>query len=423
MSEKEADRYRIFMAVMSKEIMLMEAATLLKISYRQASRLKAEFSSKGVKGLISKKRGRRSNRAMKEDLEKRIINIIQQNYGGYGPTLLSEKLIEKHGIEISNEKIRQLLLKHDIPYKKRDRKNRAHQRRQRRDCEGELEQTDASIHAWFDDRAPKCALHLSIDDATSKIKAGRFGEQETTKDYWLMFEDYFQEHGLPRALYVDRRGVFKVNQKGCENNITQFKRSMNELGIDIIFAGSAQAKGRVERVNGTLQDRLVKELRELNISSIEAANAYLPEFIEKYNKKFGKPAASPFNAHRPLDQKIDLKRILCEKFDRLVRKNLEVQFENQVYQLEKSKETIHLRGTKAKVIKTLEGKILIEHKERLIPYKKFEEIPFEKPEKNLQEIADEWERSLNKGRKPPENHPWKLRGWGQRARLHKKKYS
>jgi len=407
MNVKEADRYRILMAVMAKEITLREASAFLKISYRQASRLKAEFSANGVKALISRKRGRTGNRAMRIDQEKDIIDIICKNYREYGPTLLSEKLEEKHKIKVSNEKIRQLLLKHDIPYKKRNRKNRAHQRRQRRNSDGELEQTDASIHAWFEDRAPKCVLHLSIDDATSEIKAARFGEQETTENYWLMFEDYFQRHGLPRALYVDCRGVFKVNQKNCEDNITQFKRSMNEIEIDVIFASSPQAKGRVERVNGTLQDRLVKELRERNISSIEEANAYLPEYIEKYNKKFAKPAASPFNAHRPLDQKKDLKRILCKKHDRMVSGNLEVQFEKEIYQLEKTKETIHLIGSKVKVLKTLEGKILIEHRGKLIPYKRWEEIPYKKPEKPLCELEAEWERSLKKGWTPPNNHYWK----------------
>lgn len=407
MNVKEADRYRILMAVMTKKITLREASVLLKTSYRQASRLKAKFSANGVKALISGKRGRIGNRAMRTDQEKDIIDIIRKNYREYGPTLLSEKLEEEHEIKVSNEKIRQLLLKHEIPYKKRNRKNRAHQRRQRRDCEGELEQTDASIHAWFEDRAPKCALHLSIDDATSKIKAARFGEQETTKNYWLMFEDYFQRHGLPRALYVDCRGVFKVNQKNCENNITQFKRSMKEIDIDVIFASSPQAKGRVERVNGTLQDRLVKELRERNISSIKEANAYLPEYIEKYNKKFAKPAASPFNAHRPLDQKKDLKRILCEKYDRMVSGNLEIQFEKEIYQLEKTKETIHLIGSKVKVLKTLEGKILIERRGKLIPYKRWEEIPYKKREKSLYELEAEWERSLKKGWTPPNNHYWK----------------
>lgn len=422
MSQKEAERYRIMKSVAEREISLKKAAELMEISYRQASRLKRDFNAEGVTALISKKRGKRGNRALSEKLIQTIIDIIREHYHEYGPTLLAEKLQEKHNITVSNETVRKLLKKYGIPYKTKKRRNRAHQRRDRRDCEGELEQTDASIHHWFEDRGPKCALHLSIDDATGKIKGARFGEQETTENYWRMFWDYFQRYGLPRELYVDSRGVFRVNHKGAKENITQFKRSMNELGIKIIFASSPQAKGRVERVNGTLQDRLVKELREQNISSIEEANAFLPTFVEKHNKKFAKPAANPFNAHLALDQELDLNRILCNKHDRAVSKNLEVHFENEVYQIEKSKRTINLGRVKVQVLKTLDGQILIEYKKKLIPYKKWSEMPCKERKIPVEEIAKKWERSSKKGWNPPKNHPWK-RGSKKYPELHKKSVS
>jgi len=408
MNKKEAERYRIMQSVLEKKITLMKASELMEISYRHALRLKQNFVSQGVKSLISKKRGKKGNRALPEQLIRTIVNIIRENYHEYGPTLLAEKLEEKHDIKVSNETVRKLLKEHEIPYKTKKRRNRAHQRRDRRDCEGELEQTDASIHHWFEDRGPKCALHLSVDDATGKIKGARFGEQETTEDYWKMFWDYFQNHGLPRELYVDLRGVFRVNHKGAKGNITQFKRSMNELGVKIIFASTAQAKGRVERVNGTLQDRLVKELREHNISCIDEANAFLPKFIQKYNEKFAKPAANPFNAHSPLDQKIDLSRILCKKYDRVVSKNLEVQFENEVYQLEKSKRTINLRKVKVQILKTLDGRVLIEYKGKLIPFKKWNDLTYKKQKSTVEELEYRWKSSQNKGWRPPVNHPWKM---------------
>lgn len=407
MSQKEAERYRIIKSEAEGRMTLGKAAELMGVSCRQASRIKKAFATEGVKGLISKKRRKRGNRALPPDLIETIIHIIREKYHDYGPTLLAEKLEEKHGIKVCNETIRKLLKEHDIPYKQKKRKNRAHQRRDRRECEGELEQTDASIHAWFEGRGPKSALHLSIDDATGKIKGARFGEEETKEVYWMMFWDYFEKHGLPRELYVDWRGVFRVNHKGAKENITQFKRSMNELGVKIIFAGSAQAKGRVERANGTLQDRLVKELREHNISSIDEANAFLPTFIEKYNKKFAKPAANTFNAHRPLDQKTDLSRILCDKYDRLVSKNLEIHFENEVYQLEKSKRTLNLRRVKVQVLKTLDGRILIEYKGNLLPYQKWNDLPCKVQKNTVKELEEKWVRSLNKKWKPPKNHPWR----------------
>jgi len=170
MSKREAERYRIMKAVMEKEIDLKKASELMEVCYRQSLRIKADFKEKGLPGLISKKRGEKSNRAISEELEAEIIRIIRNHYtGNYGPTLISEKLEDKHTIVVSKEKVRKLLIKHEIPYPTRKRKNRAHQRRRRKDCRGELEQTDASIHHWFGEELPRCALHLSVDDAIGSL--------------------------------------------------------------------------------------------------------------------------------------------------------------------------------------------------------------------------------------------------------------
>jgi len=406
MTEKEADRMRLLKAEQSGEINLRQTAELMNLSYRQASRLKSQFQAKGAKGIVSKKRGGKSNRRLPEDQSQKILDIIRVHYQQYGPTLIAEKLENKHGIKISREKVRSFLIEHNIPYTKKKRRNRIHPRRPRRECFGELVQSDASIHHWFEDRGPCCALHIAIDDATSMMMAGRFEKEETTEGYWHMMMSYIKKYGRPLSLYVDSRSVFRVNRKGAEGCITQFKRSMNELDIGLIIAKSPQAKGRVERANRVLQDRLVKEFRERNISSIEEANEYLPIFIEEYNCKFAKMPASPFNAHRALNQKMNLSRIFCEKYVRMVQSNLEVQFENVIYRLDKSPRTLRLKHQKVMMLKSHTGEVSIEHKGELISYRLLSEIPYQKKVVDAQALLQSWEKSVNR-RKVPANHPWK----------------
>lgn len=371
MSDKEWDRNHIFEKVQLKMIKLTKAAEMLDISYRQAKRLWKTFKLKGKEGLISKARGKKSNRAIKEERKKEILSIITDTYLGCKPLFVAEKLIKNHGISLSSETVRKWLIEHNL-WIAHKRKINPHQRRVRRECEGELSQVDASDHAWLENRGPKCHLHMFVDDATSKIQGGYFSKEETTEGYYRAGMQYFLKHGLPRAIYNDKRGTFVVNMKN-KTRLTQFGRAMKELGIGMITAHSPQAKGRIERAFGTLQDRLVCEMRLRSISTIDEANKYLPEFIEEYNAKFGKAPACTFNAHRTFNQDKPLKYILCHKETRKVSKNLEISYKGKIYQILLT-EKQQLIKSKINVLETVDGELRLEFKDLELEFKRYDEI-------------------------------------------------
>jgi hypothetical protein len=261
---------------------------------------------------------------------------------------------------------------------------------------------DGSHHKWFEERGPQCTLLVSIDDATGEVIA-RFEEEESTIGYFCLMQEYIEKHGVPEALYTDRYSTFKTNQ-GEKNNLTQFGRAMKELGVEMIFARTPQAKGRVERANGTLQDRLVKELRLQKISTIEEANTFLPEFLTTYNQRFSKEPRSPINAHRELSQKENLEHILCEKAERTISKDLEVSYEGQIYQLQAFHNRYRLQRKKVTIIRTLEGKVLIEYEGQRLEHKILQEVIYQPPILDSKELVAKWEK---KKWKPSKNHPWK----------------
>jgi transposase len=403
MSSKEIDRDAIFNKVKDNQLNLVKASKLLGLSYPHTKRLWSRYKKEGRRSLISKKRGQTSNRAVPPMKRKEILQIIEKHYQFCKPLFISEKLKERHNISFSSEFIRQLMIKHNlwIPNKK---KQRLHQRRQRRECEGELEQIDASDHAWFEDRGPKCHLHLLVDDATSKIMGGHFAPEETTEGYYKACLPYFEKKGRPISLYSDKRGTFVVNS-GPKDRETQFSRAMKELGIGMITAHSPQAKGRIERVFGTLQERLVWEMRLSNISTIEEANVFLPSFIEIYNKKYSEQPANTFNAHRPLNQGMELKYILCIKEERAVSKNLEVSYKNQIYQLRPPDEfKLNLKNSKITVITTLENEIHLEYKGHYINYVIYNEL-VKNQCLNMDVLLNSWK--TKNIYIPPKDHPYK----------------
>lgn len=367
MSEKEVERYEVFRRVSRNEILLKEAASMMGLCERQAKRLWKAFKADGKQGLVSKARGKRSNRAFGAQKEESIIEIISSHYLDFGPTLAAEKLKERHGILVSSEKLRQLMIANGLWAPNSTRKAIAHQRRPRREQIGDLIQMDASPHHWFEGRGPCCSLHLAVDDATSAILGARFEPTETTAAYMLMFRSYLEQHGVPKQLYGDRSSIFTVNH-GEKREVTQFTRAMKELGVEVICANSPQAKGRVERMNGILQDRLVKELRLQNISTIDEANDFLPIFLTEFNKKFAKPAANPLNAHRSLKQNEDLDLIFSLKYTRKITKNLEVHFENKILQIQAPNRVRRLRYQEVTVIVTLDGKLHLSYKGELLPF-------------------------------------------------------
>jgi len=303
MSKKELERSEIFAKIKDKRLKQYEAANILGITLRHVERLFAAYKKTGAMALVSKKRGRPAPNRIADSVKDAVVSKIKAYYYDFGPTLASEKLKERDDIDLSTETVRQIMIENEIWTTRLQRMKRSFQPRNRREAEGELVQIDGSDHEWFEARAPRCNLLVYVDDATSKLKHLQFVNYESTQTYFDSTKAYLKDHGKPVAFYSDKFGVFRINHKGTKgtgDGITQFGRALQALDIEIICANSPQAKGRVERANSTLQDRLVKEMRLRNISSMEEGNAFLPEFIEDYNKRFGKPSKSGCNIHRPL---------------------------------------------------------------------------------------------------------------------------
>jgi hypothetical protein len=296
------------------------SATLMGIGRRQLFRLRRSFASDGPSALISRKRGRPSNRKRGETFQRAVLALVREHYLDFGPTLAVEKLAERHGLHVGVETLRQWMMADGLWIDRRHRLPSPHQPRRRRECLGELVQIDGSEHAWFENRGEMCTLLAFVDDATSRLMQLRFVASESAFDYFRVMRDYLETHGKPVAFYSDKHGIFRVNSKDAAggDRITQFGRALSELNIDIICANSPQAKGRVERAFGTLQDRLVKELRLAGISTVAAANAWLPGFMATHNDRFGRAPANAKDLHRKLTSADDLDEILAWREERTV---------------------------------------------------------------------------------------------------------
>ena len=376
MSKKELSRLEIIQKVTEKRLTQVQAATILGISARQVHRLVKSFEQDGPEGLISKHRGKPSNYQLPDEIKQTAIRIISEQYHDFGPTLAAEKLLEIHRISLSVETIRKLMVKAGLWKTRAQRRKRAYQPRYRRECYGELIQIDGSDHAWFEDRAPKCTLLVYIDDATSRLMALRFVQSESTFTYFETTKQYLLEHGKPVTFYSDKHSVFRTNKKGelGGDGVTQFGRALEDLNIDIICAETCQAKGRVERANKTLQDRLVKELRLQKISTIDAANAFMHTFIKDHNRRFGKAPLNNHNTHRPLQSHELLDEIFCWQEERTLSNNLTLQYNKIVYLIEDSVETRKLMRKRVTVHDFHDGSIKIKHQNKELPYSTYDRL-------------------------------------------------
>lgn len=339
MSKKEINRYDIIKRLIRKEFNGTDAAKLLVLSIRQIKRLKAKVKKKGPSGLIHGNRGKESPLRVLEKERENIASLIKEKYYDFGPTFAAEKLEEKHGIKRDPKTVRQIMIENHLwmPETKKQEQHRAW--RQRRSNFGEMEQFDGSYHNWFESRAPKCCLLLSLDDASGIITAAKFAQDEgvfPVFDFWL---NYLKKNGKPASIYMDKFSTYKMSQKTAIDNHdlkTQFQRALSELQIEPIFANSPQAKGRVEKLFETLQDRLVKELRLEGISDIESANKYLVKlFIPKFNKQFGVEPRGKENFHRALSARElkELEGIFSRQEIRTVQNDFTISFGNCWYQL------------------------------------------------------------------------------------------
>lgn len=413
MSHKEINRLEVMERLKTKQLKQREASHLLNLSVRQIKRLWSNYKQLGTLGLISKKRGKPSNHQLPEDTKAIALKLIQEKYADFGPTLAQEKLAECHQLKLSVETVRQIMMAGALWKAKNCKPKAIHQQRQRRSCFGELVQIDGSPHDWFEGRAEKCTLLVSIDDATSRLLSLRFEPCETTFGYFRLVQDYIKAYGCPAAFYSDKHSIFRVNIKEAESGTgeTQFSRAMKQLDIALITANSPQAKGRVERANKTLQDRLIKEMRLRNINSMEEANAYLPEFMDDFNQRFAKPPKCDTNAHRELTFDDEaLGHILSLQSNRILSKNLECSYNNAIYQIQAQDRKNRLQHTTINVCENMDGHITLFYKDSKLDYKVFDKQNQPRlivDDKTLDAAVDNVIKKSPKPHKPRQDNPWR----------------
>jgi molybdenum-dependent DNA-binding transcriptional regulator ModE len=349
MSRKERTRLGVMEQVKAKEMTLVAAAQVLRLSYRQAKRVWARYQDQGDKGLVHRGRGRAGNRAKAKEFKQRVLARYERRYEGFGPTLACEHLSQE-GLLVDHETLRRWLLESGS-WRVQRRRQKHRQWRQRKPCVGQLVQMDGSEHDWFEGRAERAVLMVMIDDASNRTYA-RFAQAETTRAAYDTFEGYVRRYGLPQGLYVDRDSIYKTTrepsiaeQLAGEQPLTQFGRAMKELQVDLSLAYSPQAKGRVERRNGLLQDRLVKEMRLAGISDLGKANAFLEEqFLPQLNRRFCVAPAQSADVHRPVPRQLN--EVLSWEEQRVVQRDWTVSWQGRYFQIHQRHEALWLVGKK-----------------------------------------------------------------------------
>jgi transposase len=378
MSHEELDRFGVITRVEERRLRQDEAARMLGIGVRQVQRLCAAVRREGADGLVSRKRGRPSAKRFPERFTRAIVTLITEHYSDFGPTLATEKLAERHGIAVSNETVRKLMIQAGIWRTRAQRRRKIQQPRPRRPCFGELIQIDGSEHRWFEDRAAMCVLLVFVDDATGQLVGMRFCESESTFEYMELAKRYLLEYGKPVAFYSDKHSVFRVNKVGATHGegLTQFGRALHDLNIESICANTAPAKGRVERANSTLQDRLVKELRLAGIASMDAGNVFLEPFRRDYNTRFGKAPLSDHNAHRKLlkAERVRLDDVFCWQEPRAVSRSLTLQYDKVIYLITPGPDTDVVAGKHVTVCDYPDGRFKIRFEGRELPYTQFDRL-------------------------------------------------
>src|SRR5436305_420669 len=375
MSQSELTRFDVLQRVDRGELRISDAAASLSLCPRQIYRLLDRLRTNGAAGLVSRKRGRASNRRFSEAFRDQVIGIVRERYADFGPTLACEYLAEQHGITLSRETLRQMLMAAGVWKAKVAKRARLHQSRYRRECRGELVQVDGSDHDWFEGRGPRCTLLVYIDDATSELMHLEMAESESAFSYMRATRSYLERHGKPVAFYSDKHSVFRNNNATADSDgMTHLGRALDKLGVEIICANSPQAKGRVERANGTLQDRLVKAMRLAGISSIDEANAFLPSYVARHNARFACAPADPHDVHRPLAAHENVEAEMVWREERTVTASLALHFNKAMFILEPTPLTRSLARKRVHVCEYPDGRIEIRHGERVLPYRVFDKM-------------------------------------------------
>jgi len=407
MTEKELSKYDVIKNLIDKKINGTDASKQIGLSIRQVKRLKCSVIKFGVKGLIHKGRGKKSNRKLDPDIIKKVSTLLKEKYYDFGPTFASEKLNEDNQIRIGKETIRTLMTGLGLWIIKPKKTSRmVHIWRPRKDNYGEMQQFDGSYHIWFGKE--KYCLLLAVDDATGKISHAKFDINESTIAVFKFWLEYFDKHGFPLSIYLDKFSTYKINHKNAVDNkdmITQFQRAMQQVGVRTIIAHSPEAKGRVERMNGTLQDRLVKELRLARITTVEEANVFLGEYILKFNAKFAVIANRRKNLHKKVGETIEKKlpQVFSIQDTRIVNNDYTIRFETQYFQLNRIQTTTVYKKDKILVEKRLNGEIKLKTRDCYLNY----EVLPERPQKEIDIKLLALTRQKQGSYKPPFNHPWR----------------
>jgi hypothetical protein len=405
--QRDLKRLHIIQKVLERVIDQSEAAELLSLSSRQIRRIVKRIRIEGEKGVVHRSRGKASNRRILGKTREKVIKLYRAQYCDFGPTLASEKLLERDGVQVNDETLRLWLL--ESGDWKKSRKKRRHRRwRERKHHLGEMVQMDGSHHDWFEGRGPWCVLMSYIDDATGKVFA-RFYDYEGTIPAMDSFKRYLGKQGLPMSLYLDRHTTYKSTAKPSIedefNNtmpLSEFERALKELGVRVIHANSPQAKGRVERLFRTLQDRLVKEMRLRGIRTIQEGNGFLKHYLALYNRRFCVLPVEGTDLHRPLPPGVNLDTILCIKTERMLRNDFTIAHNKKLYQIRDK-----TKAAKVEVQDRIDGSIKIFYQNQAL---RFDEI-------TTRPVREEKPRVKGRRRKryvPPADHPWKSFKFGNR---------
>jgi transposase len=407
MSRKERNRLTVLAHVKAEAMTLREAAEVLCLSYRQVKRVWRRYKEQGDAGLVHRLRGQPSLRRTDPELKTRILARVAQRYPDFGPTLAAEYLAKEGLAVVDHETLRRWLLAEGSRTVRR-RRQQHRQWRERKPCFGAMIQLDGSDHDWFEGRRERAVLMVMVDDATGRVGA-QFFEQETTRASYDILEGWVKRFGLPQSLYVDRDSIYRcegvgsiADQLAGKEPQTQFGRAMEELGVELILANSPQAKGRVERMNGTLQDRLVKALRLENIKDLEAANKYLTQrFLPAFNRRFMVEPASSADVHRSVTG--CLNEVLSWEEPRVVQRDWTVSCEKRIYQLDRQHGPLSLVGRKI-IVRTLRnGTVQLVFRKAKLHWRELPQRPVRMPERLKKPAAKP--RS-----KPAAGHPWRRDG-------------
>ncbi len=419
MSKRELGRVEVLARVRSRELRVVDAARLMQVSYRQAKRLWKRYGEEGAAGLKHRSAGRRSNRAYGEKFRRKVLGRVGEKYGGpvgerFGPTLAAEHLATEDGLELDAETLRRWMLGAGLWSRER-RRRRHRRRRERQEHFGEMVQMDGSFHRWLEERGPEGCLMDLVDDATNTTLA-RLGKEETIWAAAGALRAWIERYGVPLKLYVDWKNLYKrcataQERLRGEEPITQFGRMCAKLGIELIAANSPQAKGRVERVHGTHQDRLVKKLRRKQIASAEQANAYLEaEYLPEHNRRFARAAARPEDYHRRAPCAAKLEKIFRLESARVISDDWVVRYGNRFFQLEpQSRNYAPARG-QVVVGEWTEGRVEIEYRGRAVPWREIPapsrpSLPQAKPV--IERPAVPTPAMAKRKWVPPPHHPWR----------------